>query len=256
MTDHRPLTWIFSVKDRSSRLLRWRLKLEEYEYEVVYKKGSNNTNADALSTIHLTEGHTNDHENKVRPTKEAKEAIFQELHDKTTGGHQGMNRTYDRLKLFTSWPGMKQDLEEYVRRFETCQQNKITQNKTRMPMKITTTPEVVWEKCALDIVGPLSQNLDGNKCVLTFQDELSKYTLAVPIAQQDAMTIARAFVEEVILKFGIPQMILTDQGSNFLSEIFTNVCKLLKIKKIKCSAYRPQSNGALDRTHRVLVEYL
>lgn len=51
-------------------------------------------------------------------------------------------------------------------------------------------------------------------------------------------------------------MILTDQGSNFLSEVFTNVCKLLKIKKIKCTAYHPQSNGALERTHRVLVEYL
>jgi hypothetical protein len=41
-----------------------------------------------------------------------------------------------------------------------------------MPMKITTTPEVVWEKCALDIFGPLSQTSDGNKYVLTFQDEL------------------------------------------------------------------------------------
>ena len=115
---------------------------------------------------------------------------------------------------------------------------------------------MVWENCALDIVGPLSQTLDRNKYVLTFQDELSKYTLAKPAAQQDAMTIAKAFREEVILKFGIPQMILTNQGSNFLSEIFTNVCKLLKIKKIKCTAYHPQSNGALGRTHHVLVEYL
>jgi len=91
---------------------------------------------------------------------------------------------------------------------------------------------------------------------LTFQDELSKYTLAIPIAQQDAMTVTKVFVEKVILKFGIPQMILTDQGSNLLSEIFANVCKLLKIKKIKCTAYCPQCNGALERPHRVLVEYL
>ena len=145
MTDHCPLTWIFSVKDPSSRLLRSRLKLEEYEYEVVYKKISNNTNADALSRIHLTEGYTNNHEVKVGTTKEEKQAIFQEMHDKPVGGHLGMNRTYDRLKLFTSWLGMKQELEEYVRQCETCQNNKITQNKTKMPMKITTTPEVVWE---------------------------------------------------------------------------------------------------------------
>ena len=150
---------------------------------------------------------------------------------------------------------MKQELEEYIRKCEICQKNKITQNKTKLPMKITT-PEIVWGKCALDIVGPLIQTSDGNKYVLTLQDELSKYTLALPIKQQDAQTIARVFVEEVILKFGIPQMILTDQGSNFMSEIFTNICKLLNIKKRKCTAYYPQSNGALERTRRVLVEYL
>jgi IS30 family transposase len=102
----------------------------------------------------------------------------------------------------------------------------------------------------------LNQTADGNKYVLTFQDELSKVTLAIPIIQQDAMTVARSFVEEIILKFGIPQSILTDQGSNFMSEVFGNVCKLLKIKKIKCTAYHPQTNGALERTRSVLVEYL
>ena len=89
-----------------------------------------------------------------------------------------------------------------------------------------------------------------------FQDELSKYTIAVQILQQDAQTIARVFVEEIVLKFGILQVILTDQGSNFLSELFTNVCKLLKIKKLKTAAYHPQTNGALERTHRLLTEYL
>lgn len=49
VTDHKPLTWLFSVKDPGSRLVRWRLKLEEFEYEIIYKCGKNNTNADALS---------------------------------------------------------------------------------------------------------------------------------------------------------------------------------------------------------------
>lgn len=49
VTDHKPLTWLFSVKDPGSRLVRWRLKLEEFEYEIIYKAGKINTNADALS---------------------------------------------------------------------------------------------------------------------------------------------------------------------------------------------------------------
>ena len=150
-----------------------------------------------------------------------------------------MNTKYDRMKLFITWPGMKQELEEYIRQCETCQKNKITQNKTKLPKH----SEVVWEKCALDIIGTLNQTSDGSKYALTFQDELFKYILPIPIKQQDAPTIARAFVEEFILKFGVPQMLLTDQGSNFMSEVFTNICKFLKIKKIKCTAYHPQSNG-------------
>ena len=70
------------------------------------------------------------------------------------------------------------------------------------------------------------------------------------------MTVAKVFVEEIVLKFGIPQIILTDQGSNFLSDLFANVCELLRIKRVKTTAYHPQTNGALERTHRVLVEYL
>lgn len=51
VTDHRPLTWIMGLKEPNSKLVRWRLKLEEFEYEIVYKKGTQNTNADALSRI-------------------------------------------------------------------------------------------------------------------------------------------------------------------------------------------------------------
>lgn len=49
VTDHKPLTWLHSVKDPTSRLLRWRLKLAEYEYDISYKAGKANVNADALS---------------------------------------------------------------------------------------------------------------------------------------------------------------------------------------------------------------
>jgi hypothetical protein len=75
VTDHRPLTWIFSVKDPSSRILRWRLKLE-YEYEVVYKKVSNNTNTDALSRIRITKGCTDNSDDKPELTREEKQVVF------------------------------------------------------------------------------------------------------------------------------------------------------------------------------------
>jgi hypothetical protein len=148
------------------------------------------------------------------------------------------------MKLFTTWPEMKQEIDNCIKKWEICQKNKITQHKVKMPLQITTTPEVVWGKCCMDIVVPLAVTTQGHNYILTFQDELSKYTIAVPVSQQDAETIARVFVEEILLKFGIPQVISTDQSSNFLSELFTNLCKLLKIEKLKSTDYHSQINGA------------
>jgi len=84
---------------------------------VEYKKGSSNTNADALSRIHVTEGCTDGQNDKPELIREEKLAIFREVHDNLIG-NLGMNRTYDRMKLFTTWPSMKQEIEEYIRQCE------------------------------------------------------------------------------------------------------------------------------------------
>ena len=51
VSDHKPLVWVMNVKDPGSRLMRWRIQLAEYDYEIVHKRGSQNTNADAMSRI-------------------------------------------------------------------------------------------------------------------------------------------------------------------------------------------------------------
>jgi transposase InsO family protein len=151
---------------------------------------------------------------------------------------------------------MKREIEEYVRKCKSCQINKLLGPRNRAPMEITTTAEHPFEKCSLDIVGPLPETTKGNKYILTFQDDLSKFVNAIPIPQQDAETVARELVLNIILKIGTPKQILTDQGTNFLSDLFKNVCKLLRIKKLQTTAFRPESNGGLERSHRVLAEYL
>jgi Integrase core domain len=111
----------------------------------------------------------------------------------------------------------------------------------------------------MDIVGgkgSLPTTTMGNRYILTFQDDLTKFSEAIPIASQDAETIAQAFVSKVILRHGAPKSLLTDQGTNFLSNLFKSVCKALKIKKIQTTPYHPQCNGALERSHKSLAEYL
>jgi hypothetical protein len=89
------------------------------------------------------------------------------------------------------------------------------------------------------VVGTLPETTSRNKYILTFHDDLSKFLVAVPVSQQDAETIAVAFVLSIVLKFGAPAQFLTDQCSNFLSALFQNTCKLLKIKKIQTTAFVP-----------------
>jgi hypothetical protein len=66
----------------------------------------NNANVDEFIRIHVTDSGTDSHNDKSGLIKEKKTAVFQEMHDKQTGGHLGMNRTYNRMKRFIKWPGM------------------------------------------------------------------------------------------------------------------------------------------------------
>jgi len=123
----------------------------------------------------------------------------------------------------------------------------LSKEQIKMPLVITETSSKAFEKCALDIVGPLSITTSENKYLLTFQDDLTKFSKAIPIPNQEATTVAKEFVTKIICEHGIPEAVLTDQRINFLSEVFKNVCKLLKITKVQTTAYHPQSNGALER---------
>jgi hypothetical protein len=412
VTDHKPLLYIFNIKDPGSRLTRFRIKLEEYDYEIIYKAGKINTNADALSRIvsttnvnsiitnydnfktHLEshiiinskvkEKNTNlfetpqlipivlflpklfnkndfkileknkqintflehydntnpldmpsvfqyqqnncniflltDNENTfsdinyeniwsclltlrniisnektelsfikyhynslvkweivlpmiryifkdlyseitifnnslINPSDAEKVVLLNENHNCPLGGHQGSSRTYKKLSQLYTWKGMKKDIKEFIKKCELCQKNKQSR-KTKMPMVITTTASKPFEKCFLDIVGPLPETENGHKYILTFQDDLTKYIINIPMRNQEAVTVAHHFVTNIICIYGIPDMLVTDQGSNFLSDIFKSTCKFLKIKKIQTTSYHPESNGALERSHKVLEEYL
>jgi hypothetical protein len=104
VTDYKPLTWIMNVKDPGSLLLRWRIQLEEFDYETAYKKGSLNTNADALSRVN---GVVTEKENDITLDGESKNKILYEFHDSPVGGHPGMNRTFRAIKVRYTWPKMR-----------------------------------------------------------------------------------------------------------------------------------------------------
>jgi hypothetical protein len=94
---------------------------------------------------------------------------------------------------------MKTDVQHYIRVCEKCQKNKMTQCHTRMPLVITDTPSTVFEKCSIDTVGPFSPSGLQYRYILTVQDELSKFLIAIPLEDQTSEQVAKAFVNHVVL---------------------------------------------------------
>jgi len=150
---------------------------------------------------------------------------------------------------------MRKDVRQYIEKFESCQKNKSSKN-IKLPMAITTTSIKPFQKIFLVIVGKLPTSYNNNSYVLPIQDDLTKFLLTIPLEDHKANTIGKTFVTNFVCTHGIPMSILTDNGPEFVSEIFTEICKILKINKMMSSAYHPQTNGGLERAHRVIKEML
>jgi hypothetical protein len=140
------------------------------------------------------------------------------------GGHQGVQRTYDRLKMYVTWPGMFYD-EEYIK-CEICQKNKFTGPYIKAPFQETDTQYRPWDKFYLDIVGPLPVTVEGYKNIFTCQDNLSKYLLAIPMMTQTADEVSLTSLHYIVLHYGIPNSIVTDQGLQFMGGVFKRLCRL------------------------------
>ena len=192
----------------------------------------------------------------INPNREEIAKILKEYHSSITAGHSGISKTCTRIKQKYYWPTLRRDVEKFVKHCDSCQRNKLVRKKNLQPMEITTTSKTSFNKIFLDIVGPLHDTESNNKYIITLQDDLSKYSQAYPVLNHTAETVAQVFVEQFICRFGSPNIIVTDQGTEFMSDLFKNVAKLFKIRKFNATAYHPQTNGALERSHQGLLDYI
>jgi hypothetical protein len=112
------------------------------------------------------------------------------------------------------------------------------------------------EWVAVDILGPLPVTAKGNKYILVIVDHFTKWTESVALPNQTAENVARAFVDEFVCRFGTPLQLHSDQGSNFESAVFSEMCSLLQIDKTRTTSMRPQANGCVEKFNRTLQSML
>ena len=112
------------------------------------------------------------------------------------------------------------------------------------------------DRIATDILGELPVTEDGNKYILVVSDYFSKWTECFPMPNMEAATVARIIVEQVIARFGVPYTIHSDQGAQYESQLFSQMCQLLGIKKTRTTPYHPKSDGMVERFNKTLASML
>ena len=111
--------------------------------------------------------------------------------------------------------------------------------------------EQPFQRIAMDVVGPLPHTQRGNRFILTICDYATRYPEAIALPSVEAPRVAKELVN-LFSHVGIPDEILTDQGTNFMSTMMEEIYRMLHIKRIRTTPYHPQTDGLVERFNGTL----
>ena len=113
-----------------------------------------------------------------------------------------------------------------------------------------------FERVALDVLGPLLTSESGNKHILLIIDYFTRWPEAYSLPNQEATTVAEVVTKEYVCRYGFPLELHSDQGRNFESQVFQEMCHLLGIRKTRTTPLHPQSDGMVEQMNRTLEAQL
>lgn len=165
-----------------------------------------------------------------------RERLLSELH----AAHSGMVKMKARARSYFWWPSIDKDIEQLVRSCEPCQINAPNPHKSAIsPWQQSSYP---FQRIHMDYLGPFK-----DKHYLVIQDSYSKW---VEVFKMRGMTAAEAVekLRECCSRFGIPDVIVSDNGTQFTSSEFQTFCTRNGIRYVTSPPYKPQSNGAAENS--------
>ena len=197
----------------------------------------------------------NDQTNAIFIPATMRTNIIQYFHKNATALHQSPRRIYKLMRSQVFWFGMYADIKIFVKKCEVCNLAKKNPIKDQGYLQLFP-PKSPFDIIEIDIVGPLPVTRDGYRYILTVMDRFSRFVRCLLLRTVTASNIAVELRKEWLLKYGIPNKILSDRGVQFTSAIFVILCSLFGIDKLFSTAYHPQTNGMIERFHRFLKERL
>ena len=181
-----------------------------------------------------------------------RDLVVKQFHDYL--GHSGSNRTYATARSQYFWPTMAKTIEQYVSKCVTCQERNLKAIKS--PVGASNTVSSAWYQCSADLIGPWPATPSGNKYVLSIIDWFSNYVLLYPLADKTADSVARVLTTDVFCKHGAMNVLVTDNGKEFVNETLKDVLDTYRVKHVTTSFYNPAANGKCERSHRTLGDIL
>nr|XP_055054019.1 uncharacterized protein K02A2.6-like [Misgurnus anguillicaudatus] len=255
-TDHKPLISIFNEKKPvpqmgSQKVQRWATLLRAYEYKILYKPRQEHANADAkgwpreVDTMYkpysqrklelsVKDGCVLWGARVVVPQRSRK-AILKQLHHT----HPGISRMKGLARSYVWWPGMDSEIEKEVQSCHTCQENR--NPPAGAPLHPWEWPETPWSRLRVDYAGPFL-----GKMFLILVDAHSKWIDVYPAsAATSQVTIEK--LRQCFSIHGLPQTIVSDNGTCFTSQEFQAFLKQNGIQHITFAPFHPASNSLAER---------
>lgn len=181
--------------------------------------------------------------------------ILNEYHNSAWAGHNSFEKTKNSIKKYFHWYNLNSDIKNHIKNCDLCEKNKVGRH-TKNPMQISSTANKPFEKVVVDIIGEIFPHSEKNhKYIFVIVDDLTKWTIGIPIKDCTSLTIAHTFITNVVLKYGPPKILVSDNASYFSSELIAQMTRLLKTKKFFTTAYRPQGS-ICERVNKEIGKYL
>ena len=148
------------------------------------------------------------------------------------------------------WYGMSRYIHYWTRTCMACQRTKVSQHVV-VPLTPLPMADKRFDILHVDIIGPLPAS-QGFTYLLTIVDRFTRLPEAIPLSEISALTCARAFLYHLVSRYGVPSTLTSDRGRQFVSELWRKIAALLGTATNSTTSYHPQSNGMVERMHRVM----
>lgn len=180
------------------------------------------------------------------------------FHNTAWAGHQGTKRTMAHVRSHAWWPGWTASAKYWCEHCASCQARKRYGKTSQLPTVWRELPPHAFHTIALDFFGPLPTSASGAKYVLVAQDLYSRWVETYAITPEDmsSVGVARVLVDQYSTQHGSPHTLLSDRGSQFMSELAKSVYTQMGCRKLSTTAYHPQCNGMVERFMQTLAAQL